>query len=460
MSAVVLAGPGAVRARAPARDVIPFQGDVTAIELQPAPLWARATILLASATLGIAILWAAYAPLDKIVRAGGRLVTTEPKLVVAPLETAVIRSIEVKPGDVVHAGDVLARLDPTFATADTAVVRHRLASAEAAIARLGAELEDREFVPSPGTAETDATRRELVLFQQRSAERTARRAVFEKQAAEIQADLQGIGADLGFTQKRLELARQIEDMRVELWQQKNNSKLQLLAANAERLTLEQTVAATSNRKRELNQKLASVAAGRAAYEREWARTVAEALAKAEEERDAAREELSKAERRRMLVNLKAPEDGIVLEVNEHYSRGSVIEAALPVVTLVPLVAELEAEVEIGAGDVGELRVGDPVRLKLDAFPFQRHGVVQGTVRTITDDAFKRPPEQGPAPGGEALVYRSRIGLTDTHLRDVRPDFHLLPGMSLAAEIKVGQRTVLSYILYPVIRSLDESLREP
>lgn len=457
MSAVVLAGPGAVAPRRPARDVIPFQGDVTAIELQPAPRWARATILLVTLTLVIAFVWAAYAPIDRIVRAPGKLATTEPKLVVGPLETAFIRSIEVKAGDVVRAGQVLARLDPTFAAADTAVIRHRLASAEAEIARLNAELEDTEFVP---TAHTDATRREQVLFQQRSAERTARRAVFEKQAAEIQADLQGMNGDIAFTQKRLQLAREVEGMRAELWQQQNNSKLQLLSANAERLSLEQSLAAANNKKRELSQKLASVAASRAAYEREWVRSVAEALARAEEKRDAAREELSKAERRRTLVDLVAPEDAVVLEVNEQFSRGSVVEAALPVVTLVPLRAEVEAEVEIGAGDVGELRVGDPVRIKLDAFPFQRHGVVQGTVRTITDDAFTRPVGDGPTPAAETLVYRSRIRLIDTSLRDVRPDFRLLPGMSLSAEIKVGERTVLSYILYPVIRGLDESLREP
>jgi hemolysin D len=458
MSAVVVAGPGAVpaRRRPPARDAIPFQGDVTAIELQPAPRWARCTILLVAVTLGIAFTWAAYAPIDKIVRAPGKLVTTEPKLVVAPLETAIIRSIDVKPGDSVRGGQVLAKLDPTFAAADTAVLSHRLAGAEAEIARLSAELEDVDYEAG---VETPERRRELILFQQRRAERTARRAVFDKQAAEIQADLQGVGSDLAFTQKRLELAREVEGMRIELWQQQNNSKIQLLAANGERLNLEQSVAAFTSRKRELNGKLASLAASRAAYEREWVRNVAEALAKVEEERDAAREELTKADRRHNLVNLTAPEDAVVLEVSEHYSRGSVVEAAQPVFTLVPVATEIEAEAEIEAGDMGDVRVGDRVRVKLEAFPFQRHGVVEGTVRTITDDAFNQP--QGAGAGAPArLVYRARIGLRDTQLRDVRPDFHLLPGMSLAAEIKVGERTVLSYILYPVIRGLDESLREP
>ena len=70
----------------PAREVIPFQGDVTAIELQPAPRWARCTILLVALTLVTACFWAAYAPIDKIVRAPGKLVTTEPKLVVLVVE--------------------------------------------------------------------------------------------------------------------------------------------------------------------------------------------------------------------------------------------------------------------------------------------------------------------------------------------------------------------------------------
>jgi hemolysin D len=147
-------------------------------------------------------------------------------------------------------------------------------------------------------------------------------------------------------------------------------------------------------------------------------------------------------------------DAVVLEVADR-AVGSVVEAAQPLATLMPADAPIEAEVEIPAGQVGEVRVGDPARVKLEAFPFQKHGFLDGSVRVISEDAF---PREG---SGGQLVYRVRVALGDTGgLRHVRPNLRLLPGMTLAAEVKVGSRSVLSYFLYPIIRALDESLEEP
>ncbi len=132
-----------------------------------------------------------------------------------------------------------------------------------------------------------------------------------------------------------------------------------------------------------------------------------------------------------------------------------VSKAEPVVTLVPLDDPLEAEVNIQARDIGFVRQGDHARIKLEAFPFQKHGALEGTVKVISEDTFQKDTAMG-----SAVTYRSRIGLTTTTLRDVPTDFRLIPGMTLSAEIKVGERRVISYFLYPIMRYLDESLREP
>jgi hemolysin D len=176
------------------------------------------------------------------------------------------------------------------------------------------------------------------------------------------------------------------------------------------------------------------------------------------------EEFNKAKRMHELVVLRSPQKGIVLKVAER-SVGSIIQPAEPFVTLVPIDSDIEVEADVPAKDIGRIRVDDPVRVKLDAFPFQRHDTLPGKVRVISEDAFshanqeikkKQAPEQEPADA----IYRTRISLLSTTLRDVPDGFRLMPGMKARAEIKVGRRTVISYFLYPVIRALDESLREP
>jgi hemolysin D len=153
------------------------------------------------------------------------------------------------------------------------------------------------------------------------------------------------------------------------------------------------------------------------------------------------------------VALTAPADAVVLEVAKR-SIGSIVREAEPVFTLVPLDVPLEAEVLVEARDIGHVGPEQEVRVKLDAFPFQKHGTASGVVRTISEDAFT---DEGK---GERSFYRARVVLTDSRLERIPETFRLIPGMTVVAEIKVGRRSVLSYFLYPLLRGLDESIREP
>ena len=100
---------------------------------------------------------------------------------------------------------------------------------------------------------------------------------------------------------------------------------------------------------------------------------------------------------------------------------------------------------------------EPVRLKLEAWPFQKHGTLSGEVRMVSEDSFAPDPKKGQQ---QSPYYKARVGVTSIKLRDVPPGFRLIPGMAVTAEIKAGDRTVLSYFLYPLLRGLDESIREP
>jgi len=140
------------------------------------------------------------------------------------------------------------------------------------------------------------------------------------------------------------------------------------------------------------------------------------------------------------------------------SQGSVIQAAEQMFILVPLGSELEAEVKIDALDIGYIKLNHATHLKLDAFPFQKHGALQGKVRTLSEDAFKR--DSGAMGQGLDAYYLSRISLGSEALRNMSDKMRLLPGMTLSAEIVVGKRTVMSYLLWPLTKAMNESLREP
>src|SRR5690606_9929503 len=106
------------------------------------------------------------------------------------------------------------------------------------------------------------------------------------------------------------------------------------------------------------------------------------------DRDAITDQLRKAERKSELTIVTAPADGVVQEIAKR-STGSVLKEAEPLLTLVPIDAPLEAEIQIDARYISYVRAGDRARVKLDAFPFQQYGVIKGRVRTVSEDAFVR-----------------------------------------------------------------------
>lgn len=439
--------------------------DGAAIEHAPLPWLARSTLYVLAGLLVALVLWAALAQVDRIVTAGGRLVTTAPLVVAQPLETAVVRSVDVQVGDRVRAGDRLATLDPTFAAADLADLTARLAGTDAQIGRLRAELDGSDFTPAADTPDAAV---QAAILERRRAEYRSRLASLDEKAGQLDSAIAaGRRAQAGLAE-RLAVVGEVEDIRRQLQERQTGSRLTWLEARIERLRMRDELVALQDRERTSEHELRGIEADRAAFIDEWRRKTAEDLVEQTRQRATLVEQLAKAERRRSLVTLTAPVDAIVLEVAKR-SVGSVIKEAEPLVTLVPADVALEVEADIPSRDIGLVRVGDVVRVKLDAFPFQRHGTLPGEVRTISADAFTHDAPRGaaaiamdpdgPRPGGGA-VFRTRVRLRDTVLEAVPEGTRLSPGMVATAEIRVGTRSVLSYFLYPVIRVLDEGIREP
>ena len=200
----------------------------------------------------------------------------------------------------------------------------------------------------------------------------------------------------------------------------------------------------------------SALASRETFVMEWKKDVAEQHVAAKKSRISIQTSLDKVLQLTQYVELYAPCDAIVHEIAS-FPVGSAVREAEALITLVPINCEIELEAEIPAKDIGRVKVGDDVRVKLNAFPFQKHGTLSGKIRTISEDTFQKQQKQNEL--DSATYYRARIPLQGS-LKNVHDSFRLIPGMEAQVEIKVGTRRVIEYIVYPLIKSLDEAIREP
>jgi hemolysin D len=436
--------------------VTEFQPDAVEIEERSPPRIARLTLYMVAALIGAATTWASVASVDQIVAAQGKLIASSSNLVVQPLETSVIREIFGKVGDVVQRGQILARLDPTFSQADVDQLRTRVIALDAAVNRLDAEMNGRDFTAADPGNPDEVTQEKL--FVQRKAFYDSSLRNFDAQIASAQANLQTTKDDEGVMSQRLETLRSIETMRSSLMEKEVGSRLNFLLSQDARLEVEGSLSRARGNKVDNTHRIEKAHAERQAFIEDFRRTALQELVDNRAKRSVAEEELKKAELRRHMIVLTAPVDSVILEV-AHRSVGSVLREAETLFVLVPRDVPLEAEVNVDSKDIGEIKVGQPVRLKFEAFPFQKYGTGLGVVRVISPDSFsadtKNEGGRQPPP-----FFRLLVDLTETHLRGLPEHFQMVPGMTITAEVKVGHRSVMSYFLYPLLRGLDESIREP
>lgn len=438
----------------PAETAIEFLPDADEIERRPLPRSARITVHVLIATIVSFLLWATFSETDLIVTARGRLITPLPNIVVQPLEASIIQTIDVRAGQIVKKGERLAALDPTFTEADETQLRARLHSLDNQVARLETELSGKqtEIVPAKD-ADTLLQDR---LAEERRASYRAQSKRYEESISRVRAAIETNRGDQQGLTSRVRILRDMESMQSELVAQKYAVRSRLLDAQDRLIDAERNLQSTQNRAQELRRELGTLEAEKISFETGWRQKVMEELLAVSRERGSIVEQLQKADKRNQLVILVSPSDAVVLEVAK-LSPGSVARAAEPIFTLVPLGGDLVAEVKIDSADIGYVKLGAPVFVKIDAYPFQRHGGLTGVLNTVSEDAFRK--ESDPSVAMEAF-YTSRIQLTETRLRKMSGQSRLLPGMTLSAEISVGKRSVISYLIWPLIRALDESIREP
>lgn len=442
--------------------ILEFQSPSTAILHTRVPAFARGMTWIISSMVLMAMAATGIIKVDQVVTAAGKVVSRSPTLVVQPLETAIVRSIDVTEGETVHAGQVLARLDPTFAAADLGAMAAQVSSLQAQVSRMQAEVDNKPFTYS-GLDPSLAL--QAAIFAQRQSEYSFKLEGYRQKADSLVATIRKANSDAAGYRDRLIYAKSLETMRKELEQLKVGSRINTLAAMDTRAEVQRNMDGAEQTAMAAQRDLGALIAERDGYIQSWHADIAEKLAEAASKLSDARESLNKAQLRRQLVELRADRDATVLTV-ARASVGSVLQSGQQFITLVPLDAPLEIEANIIGRDNGYLHVGDPVAVKFDTFPYTQYGLGRGVVRTISADSFtslddqRNPSGAMPLPQSGDAYYRARITLDKLELHGTPAGFHVVPGMPVTADIKVGQRTVLAYFLSRVVPLTQEGMREP
>ena len=441
------------------RDAVEFLPDALSIRHEPLPFWAHSGLLWMGLFFLLALVWACIGKVDVIVTAGGRLVSDHPTIVMKPLERTVLKQIHVAVGDRVKAGQDLASFDPVFSRADSERLASEVRLYQAQFDRLFAEAQGRAYMLPAEPKEEELW--QAAIYRDRSSFHSEKMQYYARELERIDKTLAATHENLLLQRQRLKTYKQIEGMVSGALQSQSASLRTLKETQIARMQLEAEISDKENQILVLESERQARMAERDAFNAEWKIETSREMVRTRESLTSALKEYDKANQMASYVALRAPEEAMVHDIAP-ISIGSAVREAETLLTLVPLGGRLEAEAEIRAEDIGKVRVGDSVRVKVTAFPFQKYGTLEGKVRVISKDAFSRTPENGavPMPQGGGAFYRARVELAPADAEEAGLLGRLIPGMETQCEIRVGGRRVIEYLIHPIIKSLDEAIREP
>ena len=435
-----------------------FQPDLLAIQESPPSRLPRTVGYITMGLFGVLLAWAAFGKLDIIAAAEGRLVPRNYSRVLQPAEAGIVREVLVRDGEEVKAGQVLMRMDATTASADMGTLQADAALKVLSLRRIDAELSGQALLIGPRDPPAVATQ---VLAQYR-----ARRQAYLDALAQEQATLERSQHDLAGAHQQLTKLQAT----VPMYQQSANSYEKLVKEGfVSELGANDKVREKIEKEQELKSQESNIGSLTSAVEQSrkklsqiksnYESQLLNERVDLQNQHQRTTGELQKQVYKSGLLELRATEDGTVKDLVT-YSPGAVVQPGAALLNLIPKNELLVAEVAIHNEDVGFVAPGQQVRVKLQAFPFQKYGMLEGTVHVVSADSAANDPQKATAMGQSPQSYKVLVHLASQSLRTPNGDaMKLAPGMVVQAEIHQGKRSVLEYLLSPVQKVAQEAGRE-
>lgn len=460
------------------RDDLEFLPAALEIVETPASPLPRAIAASLAGFLAIAVGWACIGHIDIIATAQGKVVPTGRVKVIQPLESGIVSAIHVNDGDRVSEGQVLIEMDRTTTRADRDRAQYDLMRARLDAARLSALRAglDNGYAPADFTAPPGAPAYEVARTQATMAaqaeQQIAKIAALDQQIAQKDAEADSISAAIDKLEAGLPYLVDTADIRKKAMQIEYGNRIAHLDAQF-RLSDQNHELITQRRHAvEIQAARKALEASREQTRAEYARGIVTDLAEAEQKAAQTAQDLIKAEKKMQDQILHAPMDGTVQQLAIH-TVGGVATPAQALMVVVPADAKIEVEAMVLNNDIGFVHDGDPVEIKVDTFNFTKYGLLHGKVVSVSRDAITRDKTNAQAdaqrqsgqtarssePPGQELLYSARIAMDETKMQVEDRIVDLAPGMAVTAEIKTGQRRIMEYLLSPLLRYKQESLRE-
>ncbi len=430
---------------------LPASLELAETPVHPAPRWTMRLIALFAL---LVIIVGVVGHLDIVVTAKGKLVPNDQVKIIQPAITGVVRRILVDNGQRVDAGALLMELDQTQAQADAASAHEEKIANALAVARAQALL----MAEQQGTEPTVTLVEGATAEEQDEAQRFAtgiyreyQDKLAQAQAELIQrkADLDGAYHDVDRLKLTAPIARQQANDYQPLVAEKYVSQVDYLDKEENAVQQEHDLASKISYIDELKAAIdaqeAQIASTTSQFRREQLDSLNDSINKFEQARNAE----TKAVTRQDLMSLCAPVSGTVQQLSVH-TLGGVVTVAQSIMEVVPD-DSLEVEANLENKDVGFVKIGQDVVIKIEAFPYTRYGYLHGTVKLISNDAAESKKE--------GLIFTARIRLSTNRININDQWINLTPGMEVTAEIKTGRRSVAGYFFDPLMRTARESMRE-
>ncbi|MCK9686588.1 HlyD family type I secretion periplasmic adaptor subunit [Scleromatobacter humisilvae] len=381
------------------------------VEAAPHVSW---VLYLMAATLASALTWASVARVDEVTKADARVVPEGREQVIASLEGGILRELFVKEGEQVEEGQDLAELDPTRFQAQQAEGETKMIALKAQIARLTAEAMGRplafpaEVEAAPDVAESE---RESYLARKRANDDAAGSNArgIDMLRRELQMSEAMSAKGLLSEVEVLHLRRQINEMSLQTEDRMNRFRQD---ASSELAKLKTELAAL-------------------------------------QEQQAGRQDVLER------TKIKSPVRGIVKNIRIN-TLGGVIGGGAPIMEIVPIGKLTLIEAHVKPGEIGFLQVGQVAKVKLSAYDFALYGAIDGRIESISPDALGDPDR--PVGSADPTYYRVMLRVDANTLHEKGKTLPLLPGMTGSVEVRIGERSVLNFLLRPMLKS-KEAFRE-
>lgn len=355
-------------------------------------------------------------------------------------------------GQYVKEGDELIKFNQTEVHANISRVKSEMAALEIANARLKALLSEnpQENFNYDQNIDEYLIRMHSDLLKSQMTEKAAKIEVLQGQIAKAEKEKDTIKADLTRIEKLLPSVQERIEKKKILVDQKLMARLTFLEQEEELTNLSEQRNVQAKKMAETEENIEYLKKELRQYLAEFDKSLMQELTQNREKLASYQQELVKYEEALKRTIVKAPLSGYVQQLVYH-TIGGVVETAKPIMNIIPEDYKLEADVLILNKDIGFVQPDQEVEIKIDSFPFTKYGTIKGKVRNISGDAIQDEKL--------GLVYSSRLSLADNKIKADGQIVQLKPGMGVTAEIKTGKRRVIEYLLSPVMKYLNESMRE-